>query len=105
MNQEQYDEVLAAAKWWQAEGGRIIEQIWTYVDSHNVQCRCPLGAFCEANRFFPESGNAARLLDATESQIDAFIEGFDDGIEVIPEIARGWYEAGQRMRRELLGDG
>jgi len=99
MNQEQYEKVKAAAKWWRDEGGRIIDDIWSYVD-----CRCPLGAFCEFNKSAPAPGFAAELLDVGLSPIDAFTCGFD-GEENYRPTYDDWHAAGVRMRAELEAEG
>ncbi len=106
MNQEQYGRVkMACVKYGKIAPGRY--NVWytgtndnKFVPNSDDTRVCPLGALCISEpvvhrEVFP---NIQAILECSEYDVTRFAAGFDN--PNVPGVSE-WYQAGQRMRKEL----
>ncbi len=107
MNQNQYDRVLNATKSSPTKirggsyGTTVLEGKWA--PRPNAGGVCPIGALIMGLDGTDESQaiTASELLSCSKRNVVDFTYGFDDGPEGCA-YTNEWYEAGKRMRAELL---
>jgi len=104
---EQYNRVLAAARKFQANGGKITTDQFGAVYNQNdgwfaeAGCACALGALVVCKQ--PALAGtcimqAANILDCAMDDLWTFTEAFDGASYANDDP---WFQAGRRMRKEL----
>lgn len=118
MNEQKYNQVKAAIEAQRAKGVKLIAEewgvsfdpwarAWIYDDAFKSPCACAIGCLLLEREDVSEDSDQAEagayLLGATTREIDAFTTGFDGlKISVFKDRYPEWFEAGARMRDELL---